>query len=371
MSERSCRRTWQAEAIEDGRLSLPDVASFERHARTCRDCTHQLRALAHLREAAPLINDWSTTPMERRRRRNDLLRRVAEPTRAPKLTAPRLLGGIAAVLSVLVMVLWSALSPKTGEELDQGSSTAQKLPRRATAPAYEVRASEGSVWSAVEEGASVRVIAPRGRFEFSVRRLEPEQRFVVDLPDGEIEVKGTEFVVHVQGADTREVRVTEGLVALRLSGHEPRLLAAGQTWVNDDVGTAPGSSDAAPPSSAPATSTTRPSLRRTVAPGSIQSTQSKHHLPPDPREVPPERQSPFALAMAAFSRGDYARAEALFGAFEREQPQDSRIEDALFLRALSRWRRGDRIGAREVLQVYLQRYPDGLRSSEAERLLME
>lgn len=88
--------------------------------------------------------------------------------------------------------------------------------------------------------------------------------------------------------------------------------------------------------------------------------------------MPRERASPpgadFARAMEAFSAGNYGKAEQLFLAFERAHPGDARVEDGLFLRAVARWRRGDAEGAREIARDYLVRFPNGLRSVEAQRM---
>jgi TolA-binding protein len=74
--------------------------------------------------------------------------------------------------------------------------------------------------------------------------------------------------------------------------------------------------------------------------------------------------------MRAYEAGDYGRADALFGAFAREFPNDSRTEDALFLKAYARARRGDREGASRAASEYLKRYPQGFRSPEAKRLVL-
>jgi TolA-binding protein len=76
----------------------------------------------------------------------------------------------------------------------------------------------------------------------------------------------------------------------------------------------------------------------------------------------------FARAMAAFGAGDYGQAERLFQCFERSHPQDARQEDSTFLRAVARARRGDAEGARATARQYLERYPNGLRAPEAERM---
>lgn len=72
--------------------------------------------------------------------------------------------------------------------------------------------------------------------------------------------------------------------------------------------------------------------------------------------------------MAAFGAGDYGQAERLFQDFERHHPKDARREDSTFLRAVARARRGDAEGARAMARQYLDRYPNGLRAPEAERL---
>jgi len=76
----------------------------------------------------------------------------------------------------------------------------------------------------------------------------------------------------------------------------------------------------------------------------------------------------FAEAVAAFGAGDYGRAETLFGAFARDFSGDSRAEDATFLRADARARRGDKAGAAAGARTYLRAYPNGLRRPAAERL---
>ena len=77
----------------------------------------------------------------------------------------------------------------------------------------------------------------------------------------------------------------------------------------------------------------------------------------------------FAVAMASFSRGDFATAEQLFERFEAQHPQSSQVEDSLFLRAVARLRRGDGPGARSLAAQYVRRYPSGFRADEAKRIV--
>jgi TolA-binding protein len=72
--------------------------------------------------------------------------------------------------------------------------------------------------------------------------------------------------------------------------------------------------------------------------------------------------------MRAYLTGDFATAEARFDAFCIDDAEDARAEDAAFLRADARAKRGDLQGARAAARSYLKRYPNGLRRPEAERL---
>ena len=76
----------------------------------------------------------------------------------------------------------------------------------------------------------------------------------------------------------------------------------------------------------------------------------------------------FHTAMASFEAGDYERADSEFDAFAHEFPSDPRCEDAAYLRAVARFRRGDKFGAAALARAYLVAYPAGLRRIEARRL---
>lgn len=78
MKRPACTRAWQAEALEDGRLSGAERASFERHAASCAECARELRALVRLRQGAEWLPASSPTPLEHRRQRQALLRRASE-----------------------------------------------------------------------------------------------------------------------------------------------------------------------------------------------------------------------------------------------------------------------------------------------------
>jgi TolA-binding protein len=366
MKDPACARAWQAEAVEDGRLSGADRASFARHAATCEVCAREVRALARLRQAAERLPVRASTPLERRRLRNDLLRRangLAVRT-SPALRSRSLAAALAAMAVLAAFVLW----------LRAPTPAPASLPAP-DVPTFQITASDGAEWRTVERSASLRLSVRRGRFELEVDKLRAGQRFLLDLPDGEVEVQGTRFVVEVDGLQTRSVRVIEGRVALRLRERGPLVLGAGEGWPAEaaavpapaasSAASALGAGGAAPAAKAPASGPPRAG-RVEPAPALAEGSELSD------RATPSDRASAagvdFALAMSTFSAGDYGRAEQLFIGFERDHPGDARVEDATFLRAVARARRGDSSGAQALAREYLRRYPRGLRRIEAERL---
>ena len=166
--------------------------------------------------------------------------------------------------------------------------------------------------------------------------------------------------MQADGTRTLAVNVMEGRVALRIRQRGSELLSAGDDYQAPAPETTATTVDAAVPQAKEAAS--KPSLARVRADDDETKTDEKTVAPA------PAPTSPFTLAMSAFNAGDYGRADELFAAFERVHPKDSRVEDALFLRAVARARRGDDSGARLIALEYLKRFPNGLRKADAERL---
>jgi hypothetical protein len=358
MTGPECQRTWQAEAAEDGRLSEADRASFERHVTTCETCEQAVVELELLRKIGDRLPAGPIAPFEHRRSRNELLRRAnALTVRSPRVVPWRALAAIAAALAIAVVLALRFRAP------EHGASAAT-----AAEPHYELTTSNGAEWRALERGPAIRLAVTRGRFELSVARLKAGQRFVLVLPDGELEVQGTRFVVEVDGRRTLGVAVHDGRVALRVRERGQALVTLG-----------PGESFAARPDGEPPLEASPPApetLRGGTAP-------ARTSAPPAPLAAVPESPgtndaadagsrttsgADFALAMSAFSAGDYGRAEQLFSRFAAEHPADARVEDATFLQAVARSRRGDAVAAQALAREYLRRYPNGLRRIEAERL---
>ena len=108
------------------------------------------------------------------------------------------------------------------------------------------------------EDTTVRSSLTKGIAAFHVEPMASHQRFFLTLPDGDLEVRGTRFVVAIEGGKTALVDVAEGTVALRLQGRAEMVLSAGQRWPAAEsgwptltfIGKAP-SRDAAPEPSKP------------------------------------------------------------------------------------------------------------------------
>src|SRR5262249_36924134 len=144
-------------------------------------------------------------------------------------------------------------------------------------------------WAMLENGPTVRLVASSGRMEVSVHKLTAGQRFLIMLPDGELEVKGTRFVVVLEDHRTTELEVREGRVALRLYGQREVMLASGERWPVKTVDVPlppPG-----PPVAAPATP--RPATRPTAVTATPAAPATDRTLDD---------------ALAAFEAGDCSRA---------------------------------------------------------------
>ena len=369
-----CAQAWQAEAVEDGRLSGAERESFERHAATCADCRRERLVLAELRAAARRLPLSEPAPLERRRQRQLLLRRASELgqrsgepfRRGPALALALLAAGIGLFAF--------------GRSVDAPPPPVATV--AAPAPTYRLSATRDTRWRILESGEALRLRLDIGDVELQVDKLSAGQRFVLELPDGELEVVGTRFRAVASALGTEQVRVSEGRVALRLARRAPLSLAAGESWERASEENEPGGEvkPAAPDTGVPAQSPASAAAAR--IPSGVDRTQgSKRSAGSQPRPSSSAAAggveagqragagADFAQAMAAFDAGDYGRAEGAFLGFERRHPGDARCEDATFLRAVARARRGDAAGASAIAREYLERYPSGLRAHEAQQLI--
>lgn len=378
MRRPACSRTWEAEAIEDDRLDRATRASFERHRVSCEVCGQELERLARIADAVRELPQYPSQAIERRRARMTLLQRAnakmmrARGNRASVWTAVT----IAACVPVLAIVGTHSL-------------TMRHAPPPVRAPAFEIVDVAHANWTTTSAAGTVQIALSLGTTAIHVEHLAHNQRFLVHLPDGDLEVRGTRFLVNVTDRRTTHLEVSEGVVALRLLGRPELVLVAGDQWSAPPAPVAIVADNTLEKSGAP-----RPDSTSTVA--NLPAASQPRLIPrsPVPTAVPTamamgvgtaelspvpssfDQSAPshegdgdgYAASVRAFKSGDYAGADLLLTAFMREHPSDARSEDAAFLRAVSHARLGDAAGATTLARDYLQQYPLGLRHREAERL---
>jgi len=183
------------------------------------------------------------------------------------------------------------------------------------------------------QGATQRFTLQRGELVAHVAKLLASQRFIVNTPDAEVEVRGTRFRLRIIeqgdscGAGTRtRLEVSEGVVEVRAGSQVLVSVKAGEVWPTG----CPGVVDV-PQSPAPAQSATR-----TAAPAAKRDTRS--------------------AARAAVSEAEAERASGLTA------------QNDLFAEGVSRGRQGDTSGALRAYQELMARFPS---SALAENAMVE
>jgi len=263
------------------------------------------------------------------------------------------------VAAVSFGIIAAIIHPLLGRLHQTPSSTKLEL----GPPSFEVDDVDGAEWSSETIGSAIHARLAVGTASFYVEHARPGQRFLLQMPDGQIEVHGTRFRVEVRAGATSRVEVSEGVVALRLRDQPERLLRAGEVW---DAASAREAEAAGGPIAfdTPGESAT---LLLDENDASTPSARSGTRSVPNSRPLAAAHDT-FAAAVAAFRNGDYRKAEHVLDRFLDESPRDARVEDAWFMKAVARSRSGDSEGAAELAQVYLKRFPRGLRRLEAEKL---
>lgn len=369
--EQNCTRSWQVEAFEDKRLDEKERNSFERHLKGCTICREEVRTLSVIREQMSHADNFSARELEHQRARLRLLKAADHQLLKRENRSTTNLNWVkwAVVVPAVLLALFFVLGrpqQTTIEAKNQPVVSETFIPVNA-----DITDLSGAGQWTQETIETTKVVSLRsGVVGFHVEHVKPNARFIVKLPDGELEVRGTRFIVDVKGEQTRSVTVSEGIVELRLKDYSGRLIA-GQQWSEGPSATVAISASAIESSSPPIVT---PSAQA-VAQGNTATTGSvEQHEPAVPsasaakttKVIAGER---FAEAMNTFSAGRYAEAERLFVKFIIDFPGDSRAEDAAFLRAEARKRTGDTAGAAAIASTYLQTYPGGLRRNEAEKLV--
>jgi len=198
-----------------------------------------------------------------------------------------------------------------------------------------------------------------GSLKADVAKLAPDERFVVETADTEVEVRGTSFRVSVVPLDascgdgtTTRVAVYEGVVAVRRNGRE-ETVTKGEEWPKGCV-------------SAPAATLTPD---RTPAAKSAETSRGARQ----PASVPEvsllaRENDDFAEAMLARRSTDTGRAIAAFDHFLARHPASHLAEDA-YAERMELLSTVDRVKAAAAARQYLTKYPGGFARRTAADIL--
>jgi hypothetical protein len=336
MNDGTCDRSWEVDAYREGRLADHDAASFERHLRACRSCAELRTGNERLRDLASRVEDEAPDAMRLRRLRRRIMNDVALDRGAPssRRWGTWMAAGAAALVLVAAAARWKghAASPATTAIAPIMSGLPAGPPAEPPAPSVETEPqppkwagsltpSEGSRWSRSREAEVERVRLEAGSLSIHVRPQLPGERFVVVLPDGDLEVRGTTFDVTVKGDKTAEIHVAEGVVELRIDGYPVRRLEAGGAWpASATPSKAPGRDDGA---------------------------------------------ADYASALRSLGAGDNQGASTALRAFVAAHRDAPQIEDATFLEAVALARAGRIDAAGAAAEEHLARFPSSFHRKEA------
>jgi ferric-dicitrate binding protein FerR (iron transport regulator) len=196
-----------------------DAALLE-HAKSCEICTSELAVLKKrrdFRDAFPVLSSIADEGASQRAK-------VAPSATTSRGTRRHLLIMIAALVAI-VGYLTRGARPKAAELApDTDENGVLK------APNYRIYNLDNALFESKAEGGTVRASITRGVASFHIQPMSARQRFVLALPEGELEVRGTTFVVSIENDKTKQVDVAEGTVVLRLRGHDEMTLRSGQRW---------------------------------------------------------------------------------------------------------------------------------------------
>lgn len=217
MSAETCTRV--RDAASSGRL-WGDAAISE-HATACEVCARELAALKKrrdFRDAFPVLTSIADQS-------------EPSPTRARVNASGAALKTSRRHLFLMIATLVAMVGFFARRNVLRAPSAQPEGDEMVTAPpTFRIANIENALFESKVEGGTVRASLTRGVAAFHVERLGPRQRFLLAVPDGEVEVRGTLFVVTIEGGKTRSVEVNEGTVEVRLQGRATMVLSDGERW---------------------------------------------------------------------------------------------------------------------------------------------
>ncbi len=249
----------------------------------------------------------------------------------------------------------------------RGLDAGQSIVAPAGAPTSVVLASgtqigldERSVLECRDNTSTQRFALLRGGARLHVAKLREGERFVVDTPNAEVEVRGTVFGVHIEPATAAckartSVSVDEGRVEVR-AGAMRTALFPGEHWTSPcETPPVEAHRDVPPPPNVATASAPRASRRARPA-----------QAPHDVSELS-EQNDLYAAAEAARRGGRPKDAIAAYSRLLARFPNGQLAESALVERARL-LALGNPASARSEAGRYLARYPTGFARGEMEAL---
>jgi hypothetical protein len=210
----------------------------------------------------------------------------------------------------------------------------------------------------------------QGLLDAHIAKLAPGQRFVIDTPDAQIEVRGTVFRLQVlqqaeacaPGARSR-LDVREGAVEVR-SGARMIRLVAGEHWPPECAKRTDSEAAVQAPAPAPPPASVRARAGGAVSQPAVAAGRARSSK----RSSLAEQNDAFRAALAASERADTAAALRAYAQFIRRFPASALAENA-WVERLRLLAASDPARARAEAARYLERYPSGFARGEAERIL--
>jgi TolA-binding protein len=319
-----------------------------RHLRTCASCR---RTWSEWAEAIALARTLPANVPPEARREELRVALLAAAGVEPVTAAPGAawMGSAAVLTAVAVVALW--LGHRRHE---------QPVARAHASFAPAV----GTRYAVVSGRPRETVRLWQGALALEVDPLGPRERFIVEVGDGEVEVRGTKFEVVARADRLVRVEVTHGRVEVRPNGAALVVLEAGQVWAAPAARAQDGttvSAPAAPPIARPSESREpEPRTRRVAqrAPMGVERTTQ-----------PRQQEAQYDDAWDALREHDYKKAAEGFARVSNDAPAGPLADEAMFWRATALARGGDAAAAMSAFRRLLDAYPKSPRRGEASTIL--
>ncbi len=248
-----------------------DVAA---HVAACESCGREWREATELRALARALPPAVPAPERVASVRARVIARGAAVRRAARLGTAALAAFALAAGAVLAIGL---------SRPEQREPEASSVRRHGT-----VVARAGARYSLARGAPDELVVLESGRIHVTVSPLGPGERFRVQAPDGEVEVRGTAFDVTVESGHLSAVAVDHGRVEVHSRATPDAVLGAGESWRGLVVGEGAPSAPVPVADSAPVPLPTAPSPSTATA-----------HRNPSAARAPEARDEATATAAAA------------------------------------------------------------------------